>query len=215
MNLGTHRSYCQPPTWNNQGRDPKVQLCVSSTSLKEALKDLKRSDLNKRTKRKKLESEPKFWSVWGWEKHPLEEPWRGSELKVTRIEKGAEDPEAWWFCSTGKLQAPATGKNASYSAPQAGLLARSSWPSCCAWRRRPRWIGISTAHTLLLFENAKWFPGPSDWPERSLCEVYNSFKFHCVVFFLKWHEGNRALMPLCKPGQSEPHSLTLHGPCEF
>lgn len=78
---------------------------VSLRSLKEALKDLKRNDLNKRTKGKKLESEQKFWSVWGWEQRP---PWgalgKGSLLKGARIEEGTKDPVAWWFCSTGKLQ---------------------------------------------------------------------------------------------------------------
>ena len=51
MHIGTHRP-AQPPPWNNQNYNLK-RVFVSLRILKDALKDLKRNDLNKRTKKKK------------------------------------------------------------------------------------------------------------------------------------------------------------------
>lgn len=56
MSTNTHPSHSQPLTWNNQGCDPKHSF-VSRGSLRKALKDLKRSGLHKRTKRKE---------TWKW-----------------------------------------------------------------------------------------------------------------------------------------------------
>ena len=77
MPIGTHRP-AQPPPWNNQNYNLK-RVFVSLRILKDALKDLKINDLNKRTKKKKkkkLESEQSFEVCGGGESYLREEQGR-------------------------------------------------------------------------------------------------------------------------------------------
>lgn len=160
---------------------------VSLRILKEALNDLKRNDLNKRTK-KKLESEQKFWRAWGWKKLP---PRGTGKSELTQSDQNSF--VSWGFCHLvvllhGETAGSPRRENASYCAQRqvllvdfTGLLAVHRGPDPDSWGfpRHTRPCSKKTEGVIF------WASSQT----RILCKRRNGYEFCCALRSANLREG--------------------------